>query len=404
VTERAHAEALDAADPLAGFRDRFVFDDGDRIYVDGNSLGRLPRAVEERVAAVVEEWGSSLVGGWHEWIDLPVRLGDLVAREIVGARAGEVLVADSVTVNLYKLAAAALDRRPGVLVTAVDEFPTDRYVLQGLGEVRLLEPDPTPEAVAEACAPRDVALVCLSHVNYRSGALADLAGITEAAHYAGALVLWDVCHSAGVVPIDLSGVDLAVGCTYKYLNAGPGAPAFLYVREELQAELRSPIQGWFGQREQFAMGPAYDPEPGIARFLAGTPPIVALAAVEPAVELVAEAGVPALREKSVALTAYAIDLHDAWLAPLGFELGTPREPGRRGSHVSLRHPEGWRICRALIERANVVPDFRAPDSVRFGLPPLYMRFADVWDALDRLRRLVEDEVYLELDPAPGRVT
>jgi len=402
VTERAHAAGLDAADPLAGFRDEFVL--CERIYMDGNSLGRLPRRVEERVAALVQEWGERLVTGWHEWIELPARLGDLLAREIVGAQPGEVLVCDSVTVNLYKLAAAALDRRPGVIVTAVDEFPTDRYVLQGLGEVRLLDPDPAADDVAAACAPGDVALVCLSHVNYRSGALADLAGITEAAHDAGALMLWDVCHSAGVVPIDLSGVDLAVGCTYKYLNAGPGAPAFLYMREGLQLELRSPIQGWFGQREQFAMGPAYDPEPGIVRFLAGTPPIVALAAVEPAVELVAEAGVAALREKSVALTAYAIELHDAWLAPLGFELGTPRDAARRGSHVSLRHPEGWRICRALIERADVIPDFRAPDSVRFGLPPLYTRFVDVWDAFDRLRRLVEDEVYLELDPAPGRVT
>jgi kynureninase len=408
VTERAHAEALDAADRLADLRDRFVFGDGDRIYLDGNSLGRLPRVVEERVAALVEAWGSSVVGGWHEWIEWPVRVGDLVGREILGARPGEVLAADSVTVNLYKLAAAALERQAPrrVLVTAVDEFPTDRYVLQGLGEVRMLESDPSAEDVAAACAPGDVALVCLSHVNYRSGALADLPGITAAAHEAGALVLWDVSHSAGVVPIGLEehGVDLAVGCTYKYLNAGPGAPAFLYVREELLPELRSPIQGWFGQREQFAMLPEYDPEPGITRFLAGTPPIVALAAVEPAVELVAQAGLPALREKSVALTAYAIELHDAWLAPLGFELGTPRDPDRRGSHVSLRHPEGWPICRALIERANVVPDFRAPDSVRFGLPPLYTRFADVWDAFDRLRRLVEAETYLEVDPALGRVT
>ncbi len=270
----------------------------------------------------------------------------------------------------------------------------------------MLEPDPTAEDVARACAPGDVALVCLSHVNYRSGALADLPAITAAAHEAGALMLWDLCHSAGVVPIGLAehGVDLAVGCTYKYLNAGPGAPAFLYVRDALQPELRSPIQGWFGQREQFLMAPSYDPEPGIARFLAGTPPIVALVAVEAAARMVAEAGIADLRAKSVALTAYAIELHDAVLAPLGFELGTPREPERRGSHVSLRHPEGWRICRALIERADVIPDFRAPDSVRFGLPPLYTGFADVWDAFDRLKRLVEDETYLELDPALGRVT
>jgi kynureninase len=397
--EREHAQALDAADPLAAFRDRFVHEDGDRLYVDGNSLGRLPREAAGALAARVEEWGARLVTAWADWIDLPLEVGDLLA-PLLGARPGEVLVADSTTVNLYKLARAALDVREGAIVGRLDDFPTDRYVLQGLDrELRLVED------VRDALEP-PVALVCLSHVDYRTGALEDLAGVTEAARDAGALTLWDLSHSAGAVPVELraAGADLAVGCTYKYLNAGPGAPAFLYVRAELQERLRSPIQGWFGQREQFAMGPAYEPVEGIGRFLAGTPPVLGLAAVEAGARLLAEAGIERLREKSVALTSLVVALHDAWLAPLGFELGTPREPERRGAHVSLRHPEAWPICRALIERANVVPDFRRPDAIRYGLPPVYTRFVDVWDAVDRLRRLVEAGVHREVDAGPARVT
>jgi len=417
VIERARAEALDAADPLATFRERFVHDDPGRIYVDGNSLGRLPKETAEALAARATEWGSRLVTAWSDWIDLPLSVGDLLGEAVLGARPGEVAVADSTTVNLYKLAAAALDGRPGgrAIVTDRDNFPTDRYVLEGLAaarglELRLLECDPVegPSApdVAAACATRDVALVSLSHVAYRSGALADMAAISEAAHAAGALVLWDLSHSAGSVPVRLTetGADLAVGCTYKYLNAGPGAPAFLYVRSELLSELRSPIWGWFGQRDQFAMGPVYDPESGIARFLAGTPPVLDLTAIEAGARLVAEAGIKAIRVKSAALAELAVALHDAWLVPLGFELGTPRDPERRGAHVSLRHAEAWRVCRALIERANVVPDFRGPDAIRFGFPPLYTRFADVWEAFDRLRRLVEHGEHLEVEAKPARIT
>jgi kynureninase len=400
---RAHAEALDAADPLAGFRDRFVLEDGDRIYVDGNSLGRLPRKTAELLAARVEEWGSRLVTAWPDWIDLPLEVGDVLA-PLVGARPGEVLVADSTTVNLYKLAHAALDVREGAVVARAGDFPTDRYVLQGLAaqrdrELRLVDD------VRSALAP-PVALVCLSHVDFRTGALEDLAGVTAAAHEAGALALWDLSHSAGAVPVGLgaAGADLAVGCTYKYLNAGPGAPAFLYVRSDLQERLRSPIWGWFAQREQFAMGPEYDPVAGIGRFQAGTPSVLGLAAVEAGARLLAEAGSERLREKSIALTSLAVDLHDAWLAPLGFELGTPRRPDQRGAHVSLRHPDGWRICRALIERANVIPDFRGPDSIRYGLPPVYTRFVDAWDAVDRLRRLVEEGAHLQVEHGTARVT
>jgi len=399
VTERAHAEALDAADPLASFHDRFVIDDPHLIYVDGNSLGRLPRATSDRLARRVEEWGSRLVTAWHEWIDLPLQVGDALA-PIVGARPGEVLVADSTTVNLYKLAAAALELRPGAIVGRADDFPTDRYVLQGLAEHYGRELRLVDDVVAALEPP--VALVCLSHVDYRTGTLVDMASLNEA----DALVLWDLSHSAGAVPVELeaAGADLAVGCTYKYLNAGPGSPAFLFVRRELQPLLTSPIWGWFGQRDQFAMGPRYDPVDGIGRFQAGTPSILGLAAVEVGVEAIAEAGIGRLREKSVALTELVVALHDAWLEPLGFELGTPREPARRGAHVSLRHPDAWRICRALIERAQVIPDFRGPDNVRIGLPPLYTRFVDAWDAIDRLRRLVESEVHLEFDTAMARVT
>jgi kynureninase len=406
---RAEAEALDRADPLAHFRELFVLE-GPVIYADGNSLGRLPEATIGRLVNVVDAWGSRLVTAWPEWIDRPLEVGDLLAGAVLGANAGEVLVCDSTTVNLFKLAAAALARKPGALVTDAENFPTDRYVLEGLGELVVFDVDPiggpTPDDVMRVCASRDVSVVCLSHVAYRSGALADVRAITDAAHRAGALLLLDVSHSAGVAPIELeaAGVDLAVGCTYKYLNAGPGSPAFMYVRAELQEELRSPIWGWFGQREQFAMGPAYDPVPGIGRFLAGTPPILGLAAVEVGTELVRDAGLEALRRKSVALTELVVSEHDQRLAPLGFELGTPRDPERRGGHVSIRHADGWRICRALIERANVVPDFRAPDSIRLGLPPLYTRFVDAWEIVDRLALLVESGEHELVSAAPARVT
>ena len=283
---RAAAEAADAADPLAAYRDRFVDDEPHRIYLDGNSLGRLPVSTRDRLAAMAAEWGERLVGGWPEWIDAPVRTGDLIAEHIVGAQPGEVLACDSTTVNLYKLAGAALDARGGRatrLVTDRGNFPTDRYVLEGLAAQRGLELvlfDGEPEAATLPCGPGDV--VVLSHVGYRTGALADLPALQAAARERGATLIWDLSHSAGAVPIDLhgAGAELAVGCTYKYLNAGPGAPAYLYVAAALQAELRSPIQGWFGQRDQFAMERGYDPEPSIRRFLAGTPPILGLAAVD----------------------------------------------------------------------------------------------------------------------------
>lgn len=404
---RSDALALDAADELATFRDRFAIDDDGPLYLDGNSLGRLPKATAERLARVVrEEWGAALIGSWaSSWIDLPRTIGDRLAADMLGARPGEVLVADSTSVNLYKLARAALDAAPEgrtVIVTDRANFPTDRYILEGVGEVRFVEDEPDADAIAAATSSGDVVLVSLSLVSYRSGALLDLAGITAAAHAGGAVVLWDLSHAAGAVPLDLqgTGVDLAVGCTYKYLNGGPGAPAFLYVRRELQDRLTQPIRGWFGAADQFVMGPTYEPAPGIDRFAVGTPPVLGLAAVDEGAALLAEAGIEALRRKSLAQTDLLIALAD----DAGFDVATPRDHARRGSHVAIRHPEAWRLCRALVEDLGVVPDFREPDLIRFGVTPINTRFVDVWEAVDRLRAARDGRRYERFPVERTRVT
>ena len=414
--DRSHAEDLDAADPLAGFRDRFVREDPSLIYLDGNSLGPLPHATRARIAEVVgQEWGAGLVRSWHHWIELPGQVGDLLGEHLIGAAPGQVAVCDSTTVNLYKLACAALDARPGrsVVVTDDDNFPTDRYVLQGIAaqrgvELRMIGTDLDQGLAAgavRAAVDERTALVSLSHVAYRSGALADMAAITAIAHQAGALALWDLCHSAGAVPVELdaSGADLAVGCTYKYLNAGPGAPAFLYVRRELQQALRQPVWGWFGQRDQFDMGRVYEPAPGIGQFLTGTPQIIGTVAVQEGARLLAEAGIARLRAKAVALTGYLIGLADAWLAPHGVTVASPRPAERRGAHVTLAHPEAWQISQALIQR-GVIGDYRTPDRLRLGPAPAYTRFTDVWDALDILRQIMTDKTYLNVTAARSVVT
>jgi kynureninase len=417
TTGRAGAAELDAQDALAPLRDRFVNDDPGLIYLDGNSLGRLPHAAADRIAAVVrEEWGRDLIRSWSHWIDYGQRLGDAIGRHLVGAAPGQVAISDSTTVNLYKLAAAAIGARPGrdVIVTDDDNFPTDRYVLEGLAErhgmrLRMLHADLDDGLDAEtlrAAVGPDTALVSLSHVAYRSGRLYDMAAINRIVHDSGALVLWDLCHSVGAVPVELdsSATDLAVGCTYKYVNGGPGAPALLYVRRDLQESLRQPIQGWFSQTDQFAMGPDYAPAPGIARFLTGTPPIVSMVAIEEGVKLLAEAGIDALRAKGALLTAYLIELADERLAPLGFTVATPRDPAVRGSHVSLRHPDAWRISQALIEHAKVIPDYRTPDRLRLGPAPITTAFTDVWDAVDRLCDVVASGAYEAFSAEPARVT
>ena len=393
--------ALDAADPLARYLDAFAPTEPGAVYFDGNSLGRPAKVALERLAYIGEAWAQRLIRGWDEgWLDLPLRIGDQLADGVLGAREDEVAVVDSTTVNLYRVASAALDARSGRRTIVIErfEFPTDRYIVEGLAqerdlEIRWLESDPTEglstAEIAEA-AREDTALVILSAVNYRSAAIVDMAAVTERAREAGALVLWDLSHAAGSIPVNLeaNGIDLAVGCTYKFLNGGPGAPAFLYVRRELQDELRPPIQGWFAQRDQFEMGPAFERRPGIAGWLVGTPAILALTAVQAGVELVAEAGIAAIRAKGMALTEYAIALADEWLAPLGCSIGSPRDPVHRGAQVGIRHRDARRLTAALIER-GVIPDFRAPDTIRIGLSPLATSFADVHRGLGALRDLLE---------------
>jgi kynureninase len=409
--DRSYAQTLDAADQLAHFRDRFVRPNwDDLIYLNGNSLGPLPVRTQARIAELIDQdWGVGLVRSWDKWIHLPRQAGDMVGEHLVGAASGQVVVCDSVTVNLYKLAWAALDFRPGkdVIVTDDDNFPTDRYVLEGVAaqrgcELRLIHSDMdegvSEHALAEALDDR-VALVELSHVAYRSGALADMARLTDLIHGAGALALWDLCHSVGAVPVklDATGADLAIGCTYKYVNAGPGAPALMYVRDELQHQLRQPIWGWFGQRDQFEMGPRYDPAPGIGAFLTGTPDIMGAVAVEEGARLLAEAGMPQLREKSVALTDYLIELADEWLVPLGFTVASPRPAARRGGHVTLRHDDARQLSQALM-RTGVITDYRTPDRIRLSPAPLYTSFTHVFDGLDRLREIAASKSYTDIPP------
>jgi len=392
---------MDVADPLAPFRARFAVPDPGLVYLDGNSLGRPPLAAIEVVARVTrDEWPGDLIRGWDRWLDLPLAVGDRLATGVLGAREGEVAVIDSTTINLFRLASAALDARPGRRAVAIarSEFPTDRYVVEGLAAarglaIRWIDDDPI-EGVTLDDIDRvldvDVALLVLSHVNYRSAAIADLPAITRRARAGGALVVWDLSHAAGAVPVELAaaGADLAVGCTYKYLNGGPGSPGYLYVRRELQGELRPPIQGWFAQEDQFAMGPTFRRRDGIAAWLTGTPGVIGLAAAEAGMELTADAGVERIRAKGIALTEYVIELHDAWLAPLGCTLGSPRDAARRGAQVAIRHPAAERLVAELMERA-VITDFRAPDSIRIGCSPLTTSFEDVWRGLVALRDLLE---------------
>jgi kynureninase len=408
--DRSEAEALDAADPLAGLRDEFVVADAGLVYFDGNSLGRLPRRTVDRLAAVVaDEWGAGLVRSWNTWFDLPGRVGDRLAQVALGAAAGQVVVGDSTTINLYKLAAAALDARPDRRAVVCDpaDFPTDRYVIAGLAQARGLEIRPVAAGAEPSSAlDRDVGLVMFSVVNYRTAEIADVPAITDAAHRAGALTLWDLSHAAGALEVRLDdwGVDLAAGCSYKYLNAGPGAPAWLYVRKDLHEQLLPSVWGWFGQRDQFAMGPTFEPAPGIRRWLSGTPAVLGLVALDEALTVLERAGMMRVRTKSLTLTTMAADLADAWLVPLGFTMASPADARRRGSHVALRHPEARRLSRALREEAATVADFRPPDLLRVGLSPLTTRFDEVWDGFDRIRRLTADRAWDRYDPTPETVT
>jgi kynureninase len=383
---------LDAADPLAHFRERFVGAASDLVYFDGNSLGRPVAAVAERLAAFVQDdWGGRLIRGWDEqWMDLPTTLGDDLGRICLGAAPGQTTIGDSTTVWLYKLMRAAVDaavrRDPDrtEIVIDTDNFPTDRYVAEGIAAergltLRWIEVDTsegvTADQLAAAVGDR-TALVVLNHVAYRSAWLADAPGLTRIAHEAGALVLWDLCHSAGSVPVHLDAwdVDLAVGCTYKYLNGGPGSPAFGYVNARLQGELTQPIQGWMGHADPFLMGPGYTPATGIRRFISGTPPILGMIAMQSMLELVEEAGIEAIRAKSVALTSYAVELADATLPEVS--VASPRDPARRGGHVTLHHDRMREVTARLWER-DVIPDYRDPGGLRIGLSPLSTSFEEV---------------------------
>jgi len=393
--------ALDAADPLAGHRERFVDPDTDLVYFDGNSLGRPLRVTAERLSRFVTgEWGGRLIRGWDEsWMDLPLTVGDDLGRTVLGAAPGQVIVGDSTTVLLYKAMRAAVAARPGrtEIVIDRDNFPTDRYVAAGVAEecgltLRWIDVDTsagvTEQQVVDAVG-EQTALVALSHVAYRSAWIADAAAITSRAHDVGALVLWDLSHSGGSVPVELDEwqVDLAVGCSYKYLNGGPGSPAWLYAARQHLETLTQPIQGWLGATDPFLMGPTYAPAAGIRRFQSGTPPIMGLLPLRDMLELIEEVGIDAIREKSVALTAYAVELSDELLSPLGVEIASPRDPARRGGHVTLLHP-AMRAVTEQLWRRDVIPDYRDPDGLRIGLSPLSTSFAEVEAGMTAVREVL----------------
>ncbi len=398
------AAELDERDPLAAFRSEFVLPDGVLAYLDGNSLGRPLKVTRERLAGFVDgEWGERLIRAWDEqWLQRPTAVGDRIGRVVLGAAAGQTVVGDSTTVMLYKFIRAAVDARPGrsEIIADTQNFPTDRFILAAIAAetgrtIRWLQPDPATGVQlgeVEALLSDRTALVALSHVAYKSAYVADLPGITAAAHRAGALVLWDLCHSAGVldVQLDAAAVDLAVGCSYKFLNGGPGAPAFGYVARRLQDELVQPITGWMGHAEPFAMGPDYVPATGIRRFLSGTPPVLSMIPIEDMLALIERAGMPAIREKSVLLTEYAIEVADKALGPLGVVVASPRDADRRAGHVTLEHD----AMRAVVDglwRRGVIPDFRPARGLRIGLSPLSTSFAEVATAMAHIRQILESQ-------------
>ncbi|MFZ4659525.1 MAG: kynureninase [Caldilineaceae bacterium] len=419
LTTLDDARTLDRQDELAAFRAHFVAEDPELIYLDGNSLGRLPNATVALLRDTVErQWGDRLIRSWNEgWIEAPMRIGNKVA-QLVGARPGEVTIADSTTVNLFKLALSAIQAQPGrhKIVTDDLNFPSDLYALQGicrlLGPAYHVEVVPSPDGIhgpvagLAAAIDADTALVTLSHTVFKSAYTYDMAAITALAHNAGAYVLWDLSHAAGSVQCDLTGAnaDLAVGCTYKYLNGGPGAPAFLYVRQELQDKLTNPIAGWMGQANMFNFGLSYEPAPGLQHFLTGTPPVLSTLAIEPGVDLMLAAGMDRIRTKSVQQTEYLIALWEQELAPLGFALNSPRDSQWRGSHISLGHEEAWRIDQALIHDLKVLPDFRKPDNIRLGITPLYTSFEDIFQAVMRMKQVVIEKLYLRYAQTGAKVT
>ena len=428
-TERAFAEALDAADPLAHYREQFVITDPDLCYLDGNSLGRLPKATVERVANfVTNEWGRELVDGWAHWIDEATTAGDLLGRAVLGAASGQTLVCDTTSVNFYQLCSAAIKARPGRKTVIIDaaNFPTDRYILAGIAEshgLNLVTLDndgsggPGSVAIdcenelitAEALAPHlndDVALVTLQVIHYRSGSRPNIKAITDLCRANGTLVVWDASHAAGAIELnfDANGVDLAVGCTYKYGNAGPGSPAWLYVAKSIQEELRVPIQGWFAQDKQFEMGPFFEPSNQMRRFQIASPSIIGIRGVQASFEMIEQAGIRAIAHKAAVGTDMMVALFDAWLAPLGFTLLTPREASKRGGHITVGHPDAKAIAAGMRKLANVIPDYRTPNSIRLAIAPLPTSFVEVFDGMARMRDLVASGDYREIEDNGSRVT
>jgi kynureninase len=423
TTDYSLACELDARDELSAFRDEFIISDPQEIYLDGNSLGRLPKRLLPHLQEVIEvQWGQRLIRSWNEgWYTLPVALGSKIA-SLIGAQPDEVVVSEATSTNLFKLATAALKMRPGrkKIVSDAFNFPSDLYILQGiidlLGDRHHLELVPSADGITmdpgavSAAIDADTSLVCLTHVAFKSAYMYDMAEITRIAHQVGALVLWDLSHSVGAVPLDLNAceADLAVGCTYKYLNGGPGSPAFTFVRRDLQEQLNQPIWGWFAATDPFGFGLDFTPAAGMRRFQVSTPPVLSLKAIEPALDLLLEAGMPRLRRKSLLQTEYLIYLADQWLIPQGFRLGSPRPPEIRGSHVSLRHVEGYRIARAMIESPppalRVIPDFRTPDNLRLGIAPLYTSFSDIHRGLQRIFEIMVEGLYQSYPEQRSQVT
>ncbi len=420
ITDRQYALDLDAKDPLAGYKEQFVITDPEMCYLDGNSLGRLPKRTVELVNNfMLNEWGAEVVDGWGHWIDEAQPTGDLIGRATLGAGPGQVLACDTTSVNFYQLVGAALRARPGRKTIIIDaaNFPTDRYILQGYADrlgLKLVVIDNESEAIGERITPEmlkpylsdDVALVTLEVIQYRGGGRNPIKEITDLVRSFGALSLWDAAHAVGAIEMnfDNDGVDLAVGCTYKYGNSGPGAPAWLYVSKRLQAELQVPIQGWFAQADQFEMGPNFEKSSDIRGFQIASPSLIGLRCIQSAFGMIEEAGIDQIAKKCATGTEMMIGLYDAWLADLGFTLNTSRDPQERGGHISLVHPDAKRIAVALRKFANVIPDYRVPNSIRVAISPLATSYTEVWDGFQRLRDLVSTRQYEKIEIDGNRVT
>ncbi len=421
VTDRAYALELDKNDPLAHFKSQFVVADPEMCYLDGNSLGRLPKETISAVNNLMTEWGAEVVTGWGHWVDEAQPTGDLLGQAALGAGPGQILVCDTTSVNFYQLCLAAVHARPGrkTIITDAANFPTDRYILDGIAKqfglklVLIQNEDPavaTHERITtQVLAPYlndDVALVTLQVIQYRSGARTDIKSITDQVRAIGGLVVWDASHAVGAIELNLdaNGVDLCVGCTYKYGNSGPGSPAWFYVSKRIQKELQVPIQGWFAQEAQFEMGPVFERAQNIRGFQIASPSLMGIRCVKSSFSMIKEAGIDAIAQKAAVGTQMMIDLYDAWLAPLGFVLNTSRDPKERGGHISLVHPDAAQICVAMREISNVIPDYRTPNSIRLAISPLPTSFVEVWDGFARTRDLVASGQYKTIKEGGSRVT